>query len=639
FVSLLARLPAGERELGDVVAVHPVAGGFAFLAERRLVVWDGDAVRSVTEWPADGPTPAGFLVEGTLYVWTADGLSRLAGGALETAPGGGRFRGRRIDLMLPAGPDRALVAVRGEGLRWLDLASGDVAGASPAASRWAASHQATSGCRLPDGRWAVGSQRGGLLLLAAGGGIDQVIDTSVGLPDDFVTGVLLDREGALWLSLHSGLARLEVRSPLSVIDARSGLKGAVYHVARHGDRLWVAGSGGLFTTDRREASLRAAPAVARMAPVAAVPGPAWSLAPGGRELLVGTSQGVWVVGDGTPRVVPGTAATTAYLLARSREDPARVWVGMRDGLGAVRRDATGWRWEGRLEGVPRYVRSLVERGSVLWCGTTFDGVVRVELAASGAFAAPADVRVEGASPETGLFDAGERILGTRQGEVLALDEGSGRLRTDPGLAGLSGHGSVFALAVDAEGNLWTNTIPPAVAPRRGTGWAGERRALVAVPARDIQSLVAEPDGVVWLGTENGLYRHAGGLRGAPEAPPPPPHLSRVTLAGGRTLWGGAPGASPPPAVLDPEAGRLRLEFAPASFRSGLHFQTRLDPIDPDWSPPTVEPAIELARLPARDYTFRVRTLGAGGAVGPETAWAFEVLPPWYRTTWALALAA
>ena len=639
FASLKDRLPAGDRELGDVIGVHPVAGGFAFLSERRLALWQGGAVRSVAQWPEDGPTPASFRIDDTVYVWTADGLSRLEGTRLEEAPGGARFRGRRIDLMLPAGPGRALVAVRGEGLFRLDLESGAVSAVSSAASRWVASNQATSGCRLPDGRWALGSQKAGLLLLAADGRTEQVIDRSVGLPDDFVTGVLADREGFLWIASSGGLARLEVGSPLSVIDARAGLEGAVFDVARHRERLWVATSAGLFASAPDGEAGPGLSGVPRMEPVVGVPGPVWSFAPVGRELLVGTSQGVWVLGDGAPRLVPGTAAATAYLLVRSREHPDRVWVGMRDGLGAVRHEPDGWRWEGKLEGVPRYVRSLVERGPVLWCGTTFDGVVRVGTAAPDPFSAPPQVHVEGEEAETGLYDAGDRILATRDGRVLALDEATGRLVADPALASLPGRGQVFALAVDAAGNLWMNTIPPAVAPPRGSGWAGERRALVAVPARDIQSLVAESDGVVWICTDNGLFRHAGSLRGETEVSPPAPLLSRVTLAGGRLLWGGMPGVAPPPAVLGPEAGRLRLELAPASFRSGLHFQTRLDPIDPDWSPPTAEPAVELGRLPARDYTFRVRTVGAGGVVGPETEWTFEVLPPWYRTSWALALAA
>jgi diguanylate cyclase (GGDEF)-like protein len=161
------------------------------------------------------------------------------------------------------------------------------------------------------------------------------------------------------------------------------------------------------------------------------------------------------------------------------------------------------------------------------------------------------------------------------------------------------------------------------------------RTVVAVGPRDVQTLVAEPDGVVWLGSDKGLYRHAGSFRGEPPAPPAP-LLARVTVDGDRLLFGGAPTALPPAVELPPDLRRLRIEFAPVSFVAGLAFRTRLDPIDPDWGPPGREPATELARLPPGSYTFRVRTVAASGAEGPETAWSFRVRPPWYGTPWALA---
>jgi diguanylate cyclase (GGDEF)-like protein len=84
-------------------------------------------------------------------------------------------------------------------------------------------------------------------------------------------------------------------------------------------------------------------------------------------------------------------------------------------------------------------------------------------------------------------------------------------------------------------------------------------------------------------------------------------------------------------------GRIRLEFAPASYRPGVMYQYRLDPIDADWSAWTSEPFIDYTTLEANDYTFRVRSRGAAMMPSLETRWSFIVAPPWYRTTWAYAL--
>ena len=156
-----------------------------------------------------------------------------------------------------------------------------------------------------------------------------------------------------------------------------------------------------------------------------------------------------------------------------------------------------------------------------------------------------------------------------------------------------------------------------------------------MPGRGIETIFTEPDGVVWLATDKGLIRYEGTARRRPAALPPP-LLARLTSSGA-LLFGGAPGVTPRTADLPPYLRHLRIEFAPLSFRAGLRYQTRLEPLDAGWSAPTAEPFAELTRLPPGDYAFHVRTLGPNGEVGPETAWPFHVRSPWYQTPWAIAL--
>lgn len=614
YVSLAGLLPPGERKLGQVLRVVPTPEGFAFLTIPRLLLWDGSTLRTVARFPGDRPYTAIFPVREEVYVWTRDGLSVLEGLKIRPVPGGELFRGRRIDLILPADGGALLVSVRGEGLfLFLD---GQAEPFAPEASRWAVESKVLEGERLVDGRWVLGSVLGGALLLRPDGRVDQVIDTASGLADDFVNGMTVDPEGGLWLALNSGLARVEVVSPLSVLDARSGLKGSVYHVARHRGELWAATSAGVFR--QGEGGMRAVPGV---------PASGWSLLSHGDDLLAGTAFGVYVIRGGAARPLAELGQRTVYLLVPSASDPRRVWVGMGEGLAAIRKEGSGWRFEGMV-GEMREVRAIVESGGVLWCGTELDGLVRVELPkgwpAAGGSAGARERPVPdsfGARPHA--VTGG--ILVTLEDRLLRLDEANGRLVEDPALSGLTGRS--YILAEDADGNLWRNTRPVSVAKD------GRPAALVEVPARGIETIVAEPDGVVWLGGDGGLFRHEGGYRRS-STPLPAPRLARVTVAGKEILFVSFRGGEP---VLGPDARRLRIEVAPLSYRAGLRYQTRLDPLDSGWGAPAAEPFAELTRLPPGAYTFRARTVGPSGETGPETAWSFRVLPPWYRTSWALVL--
>lgn len=624
YVSLLDRLPRGERRLGQIMQVRATGNGFLYMTTQRLLLWDGTAVRTVATFPGDRPYAASFDVGDEIYVWTRAGLTRLADGRLVPVPGGEVFAGRRVDQVLPA-PGGLLVSVRGEGLF---LLRGDQTFPfAPEASRWAVESRVIEGNRLPDGRWVLGSLLGGLLLLRPDGSVDQRVDTSVGLPDDMVSGMVVDREGSLWVALNSGLARVEIASPLSLVDARSGLKGSPYAVARHRGHLWVATSAGLFTTEGE----REGAGLMRLRAVPGIPPSAWSLLPAGGDLLAGTVYGVFNVESGGARPI-SWASSTVYVLTPS-SDPERVWAGFEQGLAALRRHGREWRLEGVVEGVTSEIRTLVEGADgVLWCGTTLDGILRVEIPrgwpGSGE---PARVRrIEGPSGAQ-VHRIGGRILASGDSDrLLLLDEARGRLVKDPGLAAIEGAGEAHLLAEDAEGNLWMNTRPPSVALRQGDGWAAHPTPLVKITARGLETMLAEPGGVVWLGGENGLYRFEGSLRGGPNLPTT--RLARVSLGGKALPYLGSAAVD-----LPADVRRLRIELAPLSFRAGLRYQTRLDPVDADWGAPAAEPFAELTRLPAGQYTFRARTVGPNREVGPETAWSFTIPSPWYASPWALAL--
>ncbi|MBI2498591.1 MAG: response regulator [Opitutae bacterium] len=56
----------------------------------------------------------------------------------------------------------------------------------------------------------------------------------------------------------------------------------------------------------------------------------------------------------------------------------------------------------------------------------------------------------------------------------------------------------------------------------------------------------------------------------------------------------------------------------------------------EWSAPAARRSFEFSNLSEGDYRFEVRTVNAAGLASEPSVFAFRILPPWYRSGWAMA---
>lgn len=617
--SLLPLVPQNAREFGDVRSICAIGNGFFFVTERNLLVWQNGKVRLAgTHTPQDGPRRC--RADGQqLYVTTPQGLKRFdlaTNRLLPTAVPG------RTYMAIPRGDGSLIAAVKDQGL--YELRGETATPFAPEASQFLKDKIVSGGCRLTDGRMVITTRESGLMILAANGEIEQIIAGAAGLPDAILSGAYADREGSLWLPMDGPIVRIDVASPVSLFDNRRGLRGSVSDMVRHRGRLYAASSHGLFVFDESGVASH----------IKGITGGAWKLLSIDNDLLVGTSKGIFRLRtDGLLEELPNTALEISDMV-RSTSDPSKVWVATRGGIGVLRRgDGLTWRWETMLDTGREYHSSVIEdprTANLLWAGSSFDGILRIDISTN-----PPRVQQYG-SGEMNAYRAGGRavFVDATHGRILQVSP-EGRLEPDALLGHVNAPRGFWVIADDARGDIWINSTPPRVVTRIGDRYAPEAQPLVGVTAADIQGLRASEDGVVWFGSDKGLFRYEPSS--APAVVTAPSALVRRVVAGeDRLLYGGTP-ANAKEIDLQHDFRRIRIEFAPASYRPGVSYQYRLDPIDAAWSNWTHEPFIDFTNLGAGTYTFRLRARGASTALGAETTWSFSVLPPWYRTAWAYAL--
>jgi len=327
------------------------------------------------------------------------------------------------------------------------------------------------------GRLWIGTDGHGVLLRERDGQVRQLrVGDGKGLPDDQIRQLLIDREGVLWIATWSGLTRLSVKQPDSALTTinLASTKTNISGLFEASDGwLWVgSGEGGL-----------------------------WRLAPGTRQ----------------PEVVSDSTRTGAVYVFL-QPDADSVWVGRTDGIDIRNRT------DGRLLQHLRHraddprslagneVRTMMQgRGGLIWVGgyggglqrfnphnVAFRTLDRVAFADAGPGFDDPNVR------SMTVLEDGQVLLGTENHGILALDA---QLHPREILA--DAHGKPLLLGV---------RITALTQAHDGTLWIGSdaglfrrvRKDLEQVPYPSqhgiVRKLAAQPNGAIWIATEDGLLR-------------------------------------------------------------------------------------------------------------------------------------
>lgn len=301
-----------------------------------------------------------------------------------------------------------------------------------------------------------------------------------------------------------------------------------------------------------------------------------------------------VLGDTTdrpPRMV------TPYFFAEDTH--GSIWIGMFPfGLARFRGDrfdffsAADGLPQGRISGL--YVDHLGR----LWIASSHSGASRVD-------------DTEAAHP---IFHNYTTAQGLSSNQVFSIAE------DQAGLVYLSGGRGVDRLDV-ATGTVHSFSL--------GEG----------IPAYEVHQILRDKTGALWFGSGYGLSRYMP----EPESlqPPQPPLIRRISIQGKAFPVSDLGESALSGLSLEPAQNNLRIEFASLHFSFGevLRYQYRLEGADQDWSPLTDQRTVNYANLAPRSYRFVVRAVNGDGLVSTANATvSFQILPPFWRSWWFVALA-
>ena len=669
FISLLDHVKPENREFNEVWYACAASQGVYFRTDKILLRWANNRMKT---WKPATSFSGLFVVRDRVYIqqWGV-GLLELAGDSLRVVLSGARFAHARISVMLPYADEKILIGTAEQGLFLYDETSFQPFQTVPAMTTFWRENQLSHGAMLPNENFALATWRGGVAIIdpaGAGGHLQQLLDKTAGLQDNDVNFVFRDREGAIWLALGRGIARVETASPLSLYGEQDGIKDFVASILRHRGTLYVATGLGVFYLPPQPISQLPPKAnrVPEFRPVAGITGRCWSLRAMGKTLLAATPSGVYrIEGEtGAPIKESASGEFTALFLHRSRQDTNRVYVGLSDGLASLRYNPAISKWidEGRIHGIHEPIWSIVEsEDGRLWLGTEAQGVLRVDFSGgiSNKNRRNENPHVERFDVRHGLPRGWVGVNAMKARPIFTSDAGLFRFdRETNSFLPDSTYGRMFAdgsrdvevVVEDHQGNVWLGSEEAAEinrALRQPDGsYLPEKESALQLAKAAIWAIYPENDSadngngsVVWFGGPDGLVRYDANIPKRARVDYPA-LIRRVSLPLQRdsVIFAGAFHESRQRVIptLAYAHNALRFEFAAPSFddESANRFQYFLEGFDRGWSAWSKAIEKDYTNLPEGEYRFRVRAKNVYQHESHEAVYAFKILPPWYRTWWA-----
>jgi ligand-binding sensor domain-containing protein/two-component sensor histidine kinase len=437
----------------------------------------------------------------------------------------------------------------------------------------------------------VGMRGGGLLRLSEG-----LVDDNValeGLTNDGVRALSVGGDGSVWVATGHNLNRFNRRGrtiyslpqTLSLHNDKSG-------------KMWAATAQGI--GEIQDGAFR---------PLSTSPDVRWERMSSltadshGDLWLCSIDQGLLWWRDGKltqPDDTPELSMRPCNFAYADRR--GRIWVGFSAGGVAVY-EAGGFHTYSETDGLAAggIVAIFEDRKDAIWIGTS-SGVSRFQngrfttlTAKNGPF--------EGIIPSIVDDDDGNMWVG--------VNAGSGVLRFSPS--------EMDKVAVDGAHQIEYSLYDVSDGLHGDLHWLSR------------PSAVRAGDGRLWFATGVGVA--IIDPRNLPRNRRPATPRIELASADGRTL-------APTPRLVLPRPSTLRIEYAALSLSaaSKLRFRYSLEGLNNEWIPVGTHRDVSYTNLPPGPYRFRVSATN-DGLWTDAAIWEFSVAPPFFRTTWFIALCA
>lgn len=640
YISLVPKLPEGERDFNDIWDVEQLGNKVFFNTFKKLLIWDMQEQRFTVK-PA--PTAYGnvYRIRDEIWVTSAyEGILKYQDNTLVPLNARGELDGRAFGICA-LDEERTMVQYD-EGIFLYE--NNEFRKISTDIDHLLPEMFILRATRLDQNHFVLIASNNGLFIMRDDGTLIKHISAENGLLSSNMHDAFVDHNNTLWITSNYGISKIEVNLPIRRFDTRNKIEDTVNDILRYRDTLYISTHSGLFYLSEEQGS--------EFKSVGAPLTEVMALEVVNDQLLLSCPQGLFLKNRGMD--FKQLTNTYTYKFQQSIRDPNLLFIGSTEGLFTLAIDNNQFKvLKSYANQVPYDIRSLEQDvAGNLWLGTTRGNLYKVDFFNDGTPEAPVVIEYD---QKDGLPQGGVEVHRINDHMVFSSEYGvhemeGDRMVVSPNLPPF--RDMVHKVSITSQQILYAlHDRPPfmKVSGYRKTGDFFEPQNYPELPyiaSAGIWVTYEDEDGSIWFGMTDGVlnYRPLSYSVGSDTLFT---NISSVKLNTDSIVVKNISAFEIPHSALEGRStfnydnNNIRFEYALPSFANEFanEFQYKLDGLDDDWSAWTTEKVKEYVGLFEGTYSFKVRGRNIQNILGTDAVYTFVILPPWYRTWWFLSISA
>ncbi len=506
-----------------------------------------------------------------------------------------------------------------------------------------------AGTKINADWFAFATSNRGIFITDIKGNIIQSFSRTEGLQNNNVLSIFYNSHGDLWLGLDNGIDFIAYNSSIKQIKPMLQ-DGSGYTAIVKDSRLFLGTSNGLFSI-LLQAEKDLSFSTGNFTEVENTKGQAWSLANINNELLLGHHEGAFVIRDNAARKISENQGFWNFNPVTKTFPTPQVIAGTYNGLVVFDVNNQNFSFEKKIPGFVESSRFVtMGQDENIWVSHPYHGVFRVvkQPGSTQEYYLYADTKGLPSLLNNHIYTIkNELVVATEKG-VYIYQKKSDRFTPSPFYQKILGDQSIRYLKEDTDGNIW-------FIHEKTMGvidFSKKEPALIYLPELNnkmlsgFEFIYPVNKNNILLGGEKGFF-HINYEKYKQNMIDLKVKIRSIRIINktDSVLFGGyyntenqiqLPESIP---SIDNHWKTLRFEYASLhfGFQSSLEYSYRLKGFENNWSEWSKRTEKEYTNLPAGKFTFEIKVRNNLGNESAVAGYAFRILPPWYRTTWAKIL--